>query len=188
MNPWWPWYNYYLSTKFLPRLQWALSFSTRYDCPTSQFWFQPKPLEEGEKMVRYVLWHQYWWPLHNHSLWTTGVSELFAVGLPKALMQKRTGHCSLESLRLYETQGVQEELNLNILAGKAGHLQRNTSGFVTHPTSLISNFWTASTALNYWHYWLIVHEIQGVIFGCVIQPAGVAASMWLLQQHTQVIS
>ena len=47
----------------------------------------------------------------NHSLRTTGTSELFAAGVPEALIQKRTGHRSLESLRLYETRGVQDELN-----------------------------------------------------------------------------
>ena len=57
-----------------------------------------------------------------HSLRTTTASELFAAGVPEALIQKRTGHHSVESLRLYETRGVQDELNQtisNILAGKS---------------------------------------------------------------------
>ena len=58
----------------------------------------------------------------NHNLRATGASELFAAGVPEALIQKCTGHRSVESLRLYETCGVQDELNQtisNILAGKS---------------------------------------------------------------------
>ena len=60
----------------------------------------------------------------NHSLRGTGASELFATGVPEALIQKCTGHRSVESLRLYEICGVQEKLNqiiskFNILAGKS---------------------------------------------------------------------
>ena len=42
----------------------------------------------------------------NHSLRTTGASQLFAAKVPEAIIQKRTGHRSLDSLRLYETRST----------------------------------------------------------------------------------
>ena len=38
----------------------------------------------------------------NHSLRATGATELYKKGVPEKLIQERTGHCSLESLRTYE--------------------------------------------------------------------------------------
>ncbi len=38
----------------------------------------------------------------NHSLRATGASELFAAGVPERIIQERTGHRSIEALRLYE--------------------------------------------------------------------------------------
>ena len=38
----------------------------------------------------------------NHSLRATGVSELFEAGVPEKIIKERTGHRSLEALRLYE--------------------------------------------------------------------------------------
>lgn len=58
----------------------------------------------------------------NHSLRTTRDLELFAAGVPEALIHKQTDHCSLESLRLYKTRGVRDDLNQtisNILAGES---------------------------------------------------------------------
>ena len=38
----------------------------------------------------------------NHSLRATGATEMFAANVPEKLIQSRTGHRSLEALRLYE--------------------------------------------------------------------------------------
>ena len=38
----------------------------------------------------------------NHSLRATGATEMFAANIPEKLVQSRTGHRSLEALRLYE--------------------------------------------------------------------------------------
>lgn len=38
----------------------------------------------------------------NHSLRATGASELFEAGVPEKIIKERTGHRSLEALRLYE--------------------------------------------------------------------------------------
>ena len=38
----------------------------------------------------------------NHSLRATGATTLFDAGVPEAIIQKRTGHKSLDGLRVYE--------------------------------------------------------------------------------------
>ena len=38
----------------------------------------------------------------NNSLCATGATSLFDAGIPEALIQKRTGHRTLEALRSYE--------------------------------------------------------------------------------------
>ena len=46
---------------------------------------------------------------------------MFTAGVPEALIQRRMGHRSLESLRLYEIRGVKKHINQatsNILAGE----------------------------------------------------------------------
>ena len=57
-----------------------------------------------------------------HSLRSTGAANLFAAGVPEALIQKRTGHRSLDSLRLCETRGNDDKQTSavsKILAGNA---------------------------------------------------------------------
>ena len=38
----------------------------------------------------------------NHRLRVSGASSLFSAGVPERIIQQRTGHRSLEALRLYE--------------------------------------------------------------------------------------
>ena len=38
----------------------------------------------------------------NHSLRATGASMMFQAGVPEKIVQERTGHRSLEALRMYE--------------------------------------------------------------------------------------
>lgn len=57
----------------------------------------------------------------NHSLRATGVSTLFTKGVLEALFQKRSGHHSVDSLRLYEKKNLRI---LNILAGKSKSFQK----------------------------------------------------------------
>ncbi len=38
----------------------------------------------------------------NHSLRATGATALFAAGVPEKIIQKNTGHRSVEALRIYE--------------------------------------------------------------------------------------
>ena len=45
----------------------------------------------------------------NHSLRATGASELFAAGVPERIIQQRTGHRSLDALRLYERPTEQQQ-------------------------------------------------------------------------------
>ena len=56
----------------------------------------------------------------NHSLRATGATEMFAANVPEKLIQSRTGHRSLEALRLYErpTQEQQQAVS-NVLTGRS---------------------------------------------------------------------
>ena len=89
-----------------------------------KYWSHPKPL--GERRVKTMVRDMFsdthlYGHFTNHSLRTTGTSDI-AAGVPEALSQKHTGHRSLESLRLYEMRGVQDELNqtiCNIVAGES---------------------------------------------------------------------
>ena len=56
----------------------------------------------------------------NHSLRATRTSELFAAGVPERIIQQRTGHRSLDALRLYErpTEKQQQAIS-SVLASAA---------------------------------------------------------------------
>ena len=45
----------------------------------------------------------------NHSLRATGATRMFEAGVPEKLIQQRTGHQSLDSLRLYERSSVEQQ-------------------------------------------------------------------------------
>ena len=49
----------------------------------------------------------------NHSLRATGTTELYESGVPEKLIQERTGHRSLEALRviLYERTSILKQQN-----------------------------------------------------------------------------
>ena len=56
----------------------------------------------------------------NHSLRATGATVLFDAGVPEAVIQKRTGHKSLDALRSYEQVTLdQEKCVANILTPKS---------------------------------------------------------------------
>ena len=38
----------------------------------------------------------------NHSLRATGATALFDAGVPEAIIQKRSGHCSTKTLKMYK--------------------------------------------------------------------------------------
>ena len=92
------------------------------------FYLRPKPLtpvdkaapwyEEttvGKETLRTVFAKK-----SNHSLRATGATEMFAANVPEKLIQSRTGHRSLEALRLYErpTQEQQQAVS-NVLTGRS---------------------------------------------------------------------
>ena len=53
----------------------------------------------------------------NHSLRTTGATELYEAEVPEKIIQERTGHRSLECLRMYErTSDKQQQAVSNILS------------------------------------------------------------------------
>ena len=53
----------------------------------------------------------------NHSLHATGATELYNAGVPEKIIKERTGHRSLEALRMYETTSEkQHKAVANILS------------------------------------------------------------------------
>ena len=51
----------------------------------------------------------------NHSLRATGASELFEVGIPEKIIKERTGHRSLEALRLYERTTCEQQQAVSMI-------------------------------------------------------------------------
>ena len=45
----------------------------------------------------------------NHSLRATGATELYTAGVPEKIIQERTGHRTLESLRMYERTSEKQQ-------------------------------------------------------------------------------
>ena len=58
----------------------------------------------------------------NHSLRVTGATALFDAGVPEQIIQSRTGHKSVEALRLYE-RVTNDQVNMvsKVLSGSADH-------------------------------------------------------------------
>ena len=53
----------------------------------------------------------------NHSLRTTGASELFEAGVPEKMIQQRIGHRSLDALRIYEHTTFQQHQAVSNILG-----------------------------------------------------------------------
>ena len=67
----------------------------------------------------------------NHSLRVTGATALFDAGVPERIIQSRTGHKSVEALRLYErVTNDQVSMVSKVLSGSADHFDKNTKGTV----------------------------------------------------------
>ena len=55
----------------------------------------------------------------NHSLRATGATELYTAGVPEKIIQERTGHRSIESLRTYEHTSAKQQLAVSkVLSSK----------------------------------------------------------------------
>ena len=79
----------------------------------------------------------------NHSLRATGASELFEAGVPEKIIKERTGHRSLEALRLYErTTSNQHQAVSKVLSGqrKTTFQEAVRQQSVDHPTSTYTNY------------------------------------------------
>ena len=51
----------------------------------------------------------------NHSLRATGASELFEAGVPEKIIKERTGHRSLEALRIYEHTTISQHKAVSVV-------------------------------------------------------------------------
>lgn len=67
----------------------------------------------------------------NHSLRATGATTLFNAGLPEKIIQKNTGHRSLEALRKYERVSVEQELEYSRILTSLGQSSYRESSSVS---------------------------------------------------------
>ena len=103
----------------------------------------------------------------NHSLRATGATSLYQKGVPEKLIQERTGHRSIEALRVYEhTNNSQHQAVSNLLSGQPP--SHSTSLYNTssvHSQSLISAS-SHISASNLQQFPGI--QFQGSLHGCTI--------------------
>ena len=58
----------------------------------------------------------------NHSLWATGISRLYAAGVPDKLIMERSGHLSAEGVHSYKRNTVQQEKAVSSLLSSPNKL------------------------------------------------------------------
>ena len=74
----------------------------------------------------------------NHSLRATGATELYKKGVPEKLIQERTGHRSIESLRTYERTSEEQHKAASTLLSAPSHSSASYSHcFVSSKTKTI---------------------------------------------------
>ena len=80
----------------------------------------------------------------NHSLRVSGATSLFEAGVPERVIQQRTGHRSLQSLRMYErVSDGQEKAVSRILTGE----KKNYSESLTESAARLNGKVNQSTLL-----------------------------------------
>ena len=67
----------------------------------------------------------------NHSLRATGATELFQAEVPGRLIQQRTGHCSVEALRVYERTTAEQHENISAILSSSSSIQYSAPS-ITH--------------------------------------------------------
>ena len=70
----------------------------------------------------------------NHSLRTTGATELFQAHVPERLIQQRTGHRSMEALRVYERTTGEQHRTISAILSSSNSLQYSETNHL-HRTS-----------------------------------------------------
>ena len=86
----------------------------------------------------------------NHSLHATGTTTLFDAGVPEAIIQKRSGHCSTKALRTYERVTQDRDLAVSrILHSTSKVLHEPVSKSITLiPESIDSNDFDPDTSIS----------------------------------------
>ncbi len=118
-------------------------------------WFSPVPV--GKNMLATMLKNmcneaQIDGRKANHSLHSTGASELFQAGVPEKIIKERTGHHSLEALQTYErTTTEQQQAISDILSAEkkitfqqALHSKQSISQQHSIPIHIQHNYGTMS--------------------------------------------
>ena len=93
----------------------------------------------------------------NHSLRATGATDLYTAGVPEKIIQERTGHRSIESLRTYEHTSEKQKLAVSkVLSSKTEvNFQSEMNKLEAHCSQAFSNttpnmsFNSCQVSINY---------------------------------------
>ena len=111
----------------------------------SEPWFMCQPMERNtlDSMVARMFEAIGVKGKTNHSLGVTGTTRLFNAQVPKQIVQERSGHCSLDSLRRYERTSKEQHQAVSSILSSASrlpftekeNLQRDTHDVKPDPDS-----------------------------------------------------
>ena len=86
-------------------------------------WYSPVPVGKhtlNEKLAKMCALRGIEGRVTNHSVRATSATHMYEQGVPEKVIQDRTGHRSLEALRVYErTSALQQETASNILSSSS---------------------------------------------------------------------
>ena len=71
----------------------------------------------------------------NYSLRATGATQMYSSGVPEKLIQERTGHQSLEALRLYERTNIQQHKAVSSVQSSHSHTYSKEPATITTPAT-----------------------------------------------------
>ncbi len=110
----------------------------------------------------------------NHSLRATGATRMFEAGVPEKLIRQRTGHRSLDALRIYERSSIeQQRAVLQIVSATENFIfenaRFNTSAIIRSSSSLTA-FWLAFSQRDQWTWWFSIYIMPKLYSQCQHQP------------------
>ena len=94
----------------------------------------------------------------NHSLRATGASMMFQAGVPEKIVQERTGHRSLEALRMYERTTTTQHMEVSRVLSAQKDQQDEAKS--TCNSSLPGDTAGGVFFYNLWHYHKLCHQCQ----------------------------
>ena len=116
------------------------------DSPKPWYYCAPIGRNKLSKMVSEMCPTRY----SNHNLRDTGATQLYTAGVPKKIIQERTGHCSVECLRSYERTNEKQQHAVSRILSSSTELnfQTEMNRLETHKTHSFSKTCPTMTFSN----------------------------------------